>query len=108
MKQKLILLAAVLLPLLAAQAGTKQATICTTYGDDIYDYQLDQMIDSVVPPSAKRLIVLTQCYGGNCMGNFTGTNTAVVSATSAGQTAVYGGYDNDAANACRPGAGRTG
>lgn len=108
MKQKAMILAVALLPLLAARAGTKQATICTTYGDDIYDYELDQMIDSVVPPSAKRLIVLTQCYGGDCLDNFTGTNTAVISATSSGQTAKYGGYDDDAANACRPGAGRTG
>ncbi|MDD2455527.1 MAG: hypothetical protein PHE10_04260, partial [Kiritimatiellae bacterium] len=89
-------------------AEIKRATICTTYGDDIYDYQLDQMIDSVVPPSAKRLIVLTQCYGGDCLDNFKGTNTAVVSATSPGQKAVYGGYDDDAANACKPGAGKTG
>jgi hypothetical protein len=108
MKHKMIIITAALLPLLIAWPGTKQATICTTYGDDIYDYQLDQMIDSVVPPSAKRLIVLTQCYGGNCLDNFTGTNTAVVSATSAGQKAVYGGYDDDAANACKPGAGRSG
>jgi hypothetical protein len=102
------MLAAALLPLLAAQAGTKKATICTTYGDDIYDYQLDQMIDSVVPPSAKRLIVLTQCFGGDCLDNFTGTNTAMISATSSGQKAKYGGYDDDAANACKPGTGKTG
>jgi hypothetical protein len=108
MKRKLMILAAAMLSLLAAQAGTKKATICTTYGDDIYDYELDQMIDSVVPPSAKRLIVLTQCYGGDCVDNFTGTNTAVISATSPGQKAKYGGYDDDAANACKPGAGKTG
>lgn len=107
MKRKTMLIAA-LLPLLTAQAAEKKATICTTYGDDIYDYQLDQMIDSVVPPSAKRLIVLTQCYGGDCLDNFTGTNTAVVSATSSGQKAKYGGYDDDAANACKPEAGKTG
>ena len=99
MKRNMMLLAVALLPLLAAQAGTQKATICTTYGDDIYDYQLDQMIDSVVPPSARRLIVLTQCYGGNCLDNFTGNNTAVVSATFTGQKAKYGGYDDDAANA---------
>jgi hypothetical protein len=55
MKWNIMFTTAVLLQLLSVQAGTKQATICTTYGDDIYDYQLDQMIDSVVPPSAKRL-----------------------------------------------------
>ncbi len=110
MKRNPIVTAAVIAACLVmtTQAGSKKATICTTYGDDIYDYQLDQMIDSFIPPSAKRLIVLTQCYGGDAADNFTGTNTAVLSATSPGQKAKYGGYDDDAANACKPGAGKTG
>lgn len=110
MKRNINLAAAVIAAcsLMTAQAGIKKATLCTTYGDDIYDYQLDQYIDSVIPPAAKRLIVLTQCYGGDAADNFTGTNTAVISATSPGQKAQYGGYDDDAANACKPGAGKTG
>jgi hypothetical protein len=41
--------------------------------------------------------------------NFAGqTNTAVASATSPGQTASYGGYDDDAAGALKPGQGTNG
>lgn len=94
---------------LCVEASQKKATLSTTYGSSIYDNELKQMIDKHITNSAKRLVVLTQCYGGDALEALKNTtNTAVISATSRGQKAYYGGYDDDAATATKPGAGRTG
>lgn len=93
----------------SAIAGVVQGTLCTTKGDSITSDQLRDWIDELIPGGNQRLLVMTQCYGGNSATSFSGSGgTSVVSATSAGQTAVYGGYDNDAAGALAPGAGNTG
>ncbi len=105
------LVGTVLLSAVAAQAqgqGQQQATLATSAGDSINENQLDQWIDSFVPPQANRLLTLTQCFGGNMLGRFAGkSNTTVISATSPGQEAHYGGYDDDAAGATKPAAGTT-
>ena len=91
----------------APAAGT--GTLATTQGASITDEKLADQIDLWIPAEVQRLIVFTQCYGGDCVDNFDGkANTAVASATQPGQLARYGGYDNDAADALKPGAGRTG
>jgi len=106
-------LRAALLILLCLSAGSVVAaevegTLSTTAGADITANQLDQYIDSFIDPNSQRLLVFTQCYGGNTAQPFAGkSNTAIGSATIAGQQSVYGGYDDDAAGALRPGPGRT-
>ena len=93
----------------ASGATVKTGTLATSAGNPITDTQLASWIDEFIPAASNRLIVLTECYGGDKVDNFAGkTNTAVISATSPGQTAKYGGYDNDAGAALAPGAGTTG
>lgn len=90
-------------------APTLKGTLSVSDGGRVYDDQLASWIRNIIPGDAKCLIVLTECYGGNTAGQFAGdTNTAVASATSPGELARYGGYDNDAAGALRPGVNRTG
>lgn len=84
-----------------------KATISTSEGSRIYDEQLAGWLENMIDPHAKQLVVLTECYGGNAVDNFTGANTAVASATSPGEQAEYGAYDSAAAGALKPGAGRT-
>jgi hypothetical protein len=74
-------------------------------GDRIQDSKLASWI-SGIDSSANRLLILTECYGGEVALQFTGTNTAVTSATSlTSQTAYAGGYDTGAANALVPATG---
>jgi hypothetical protein len=85
-------------------------SIYTKSGADIYDNQLRQMLDFYIATgnAHSTVLILTECYGGDKMDDFvTRPKTTVLSATSVCQTAVYGGYDNDAAAALKPGAGRT-
>ncbi|MBN2578920.1 MAG: hypothetical protein JXB10_08010 [Pirellulales bacterium] len=86
-------------------AAEKRATLCTNgSASPIYDTQLRAMLDKHIPAEAKQMLTLTQCYGGDCVDNFSSaSNTTVISATSPGQTAKYGGYDDDSADALRPG-----
>lgn len=96
--------------LVTAEAATiKKGTLSVSDGNRISDSDLAAWIDEFIPNNSNRLAVLTQCYGGNAATAFAGkANTAVASATSPGQTAKYGKYDIGAANALKPGAGRTG
>lgn len=85
-----------------------QGTLCTSKGDSISSDQLNAWINELIPGGNQRLLVMTQCFGGNAATSFAGTpGTTVISATSPGQTAKYGGYDDDAANALKPQAGTT-
>ncbi|HZU86875.1 MAG TPA: hypothetical protein VFF78_05300 [Anaerolineaceae bacterium] len=88
-----------------------QGQLSTSGGERISETQLRTLLDTYIPESnaQSRLLILTQCYGGNMLDSFSSglTKTTVLSATSEGQTARYGGYDDDAARALRPGAGRT-
>jgi hypothetical protein len=68
------------------------------------------MIRYFVPESTPKLLVLAQCFGGNMafapqVASL--PNTAILSATSLGQWAYYGGYHDDAARALFPAPGRT-
>jgi hypothetical protein len=93
----------------SARAAVVQGTLSTSVGDSITSDQLRDWINEFIPGGNQRLLVMTQCYGGNAATSFAGAaGTAVISATSPGQTAVYGGYDADAAVALAPGAGNTG
>jgi hypothetical protein len=89
--------------------GTR-GTMCTCDDADgpIYDTELAEMIGAKIPDCVKKLLVFTQCYGGDFLDNFAGDpNTAATSANEPGKPAYYGGYDDDAAAGLRPGAGRT-
>ncbi len=105
----LVLLCALVLVSASLPAfAEKEATLCTSAGADVTESDLAGMISTYISPFANRMITFTQCYGGDCLDSFTGSNTTVTSATSAGQEAVYGGYDDDAAEALRPGGGTAG
>ncbi|MCC7409042.1 MAG: VPLPA-CTERM sorting domain-containing protein [Phycisphaeraceae bacterium] len=89
-------------------ATITKGTLSASKGTSILDSDLAKWIDDYIPGGSQRLIVMTQCYGGDTAKAFTGkANTAVASATSAGEKATYGGYDKSAADALKPGAGKT-
>ncbi|HMP89519.1 MAG TPA: hypothetical protein PJ991_04925 [Kiritimatiellia bacterium] len=84
------------------------ATLSTTSGASIRDTNLVQWINQYIPTNSKKLVVNTQCYGGDMARAFgDDPNTAVISGTSPGQLGIYGGYDDGASRGLRPGAGRT-
>jgi hypothetical protein len=71
---------------------------------------LFEMLNQHIPvtKSHSALLIFTQCYGGNMMDNFRGrAKTGVTSASSRDETAKYGGYHEGAAEALKPGPGRT-
>lgn len=79
------------------------------YGDTDAS-ELSTWLNAHIPAAAKKLLVLTECYGGSIAlsSEFRNApNTIVLSATVPNQTAKYGGYHDDAARALRPGEGRT-
>src|SRR5437667_5618118 len=86
------------LVLLAAQTSARagwelRGTVSTSSGASIYDDDLANWIDQSIPVSSNRLLVMTQCFGGNSELAFAGkANTAVISATTTDQTSKYGGY----------------
>ena len=99
-------------PVFAAVSGADNnaGTLAVSEGDPITDTELRQMLDEFIPTddAHSTLLIFTQCFGGDMMDNFADRpNTATLSATSSGQCAVYGGYDDDAADALKAGAGRT-
>ena len=84
------------------------ATLCTSAGPPITDRALRNMLDMHIPNYQSTLLIFTQCYGGDMLQKFKDRQgTGILSATSISQTAVYGGYDDDAAGALWPGQGRT-
>ena len=83
-------------------------TLCTNSGPAIFDWELRYLMDKLIPNHHSSLVVLTQCYGGDCANNLSDrSNTGVISATSPGEKATYGGYDKHAADALKPGTGTT-
>jgi hypothetical protein len=91
-----------------AQAGTLHGSLSVSKGASILDDNLAIFLNDLLDPEVPRLIVLTECFGGNTVGSFANRgNTSVISATSRGELATYGKYDLDAANALKPGAGTT-
>jgi hypothetical protein len=101
-------LAIVIEPTSAAVRTT--GTLATNSGPSILDNQLLKMLDDFIPTSKAHstLIILTQCYGGDMLDDFEGRdNTTVLSATSPGEKARYGGYDDDAAKSLKPEEGNT-
>ncbi len=93
----------------AVNATVTQGTLCTSPGSaPIKDSDLATWIGGI-NNSAQKLLVLTECFGGNTASAFAGqANTAVISATIPGQKAQYGGYDSGASAALKPGAANTG
>ncbi|MCS6771957.1 MAG: hypothetical protein NZ740_08030 [Kiritimatiellae bacterium] len=83
-------------------------TLATTYGASIMDRDVARWIEESIPTNSKKLIILTQCFGGNMVDKFaTISNTTVISATSPGQKSKYGYYDKGASMALKPGPSRT-
>ncbi len=110
------LAASVALGLIAVSSASgvivTRGTLSTSSGSSIFDEDLVKWIDEFIPATSPRLVVLTECFGGDKVGDFSASpnlgNTAVASATSPGEQATYGGYDSGASGALTPGAGRTG
>ena len=98
--------------LAAAVSGQEVETVTNGFlsvsdGDRIQDSTLASWI-SGIDSGANRLLILTECYGGEVALQFTGSNTTVLSATSlTSQTAVSGGFDAGAAAGLAPTAGAT-
>lgn len=94
---------------LAVAAGT--GSLVTSDNKGISGKRVRELLDTYIPTNNAHstLVVLTQCYGGDMVDSLANgrANTAVISATSAGQKAQYGGYDDDAAGALKPGATTT-
>lgn len=89
----------------AVQEGT---LLINGYGD-IGATDLNTWINNAIPSSSQRLIILTECFGGNTAQAFANqTNTAVISATSPGQLGYYGTYAVGATGALTAGAANTG
>lgn len=68
------------------------------------------MIDRFIPAETEKLLVLTECFGGNIIYSPSfadAPNTCIISATVPNQTGKYGGYHDDAARALKPENGRT-
>jgi hypothetical protein len=109
---RLLILCSLVVIWLCTNAGfgaVVQGTLCTSLGDSISSDQLRDWINELIPGGNERLLVMTQCFGGNAASSFSmQPMTSVISATSPGETAKYGGYDNDAANALGPGPMKTG
>ncbi len=82
--------------------------VCDDSDSSIYDYELKRMISDLIPDCSKKLLMFTQCYGGDFLDDFAGdANTAATSANSPGKQSYYDGYDDDAAAGLRPAVGRT-
>ncbi len=91
-------------------AVVEAGTLSTASGPSIYDTQLRKMLDTFIPTTNAHsaLLVFTQCFAGNLVDDFAGrTGTTTLSATAPGESAWYGGYHDDAAEALHPGVGRT-
>lgn len=85
-------------------------TLATSGLQMITNEDLKGFIDKHIPAECERLLIFTQCFGGNIAqaeGFRDMPNTAIASASSPNQTAKYGGYDDDAARGLRPEEGRT-
>ncbi|MDD2597799.1 MAG: DUF6531 domain-containing protein [Kiritimatiellae bacterium] len=103
-----MLLAAVFASGAVVTNATVRGTLATSWGASIRDDALASWIYTFIPTNTPKLLVLTQCFGGDMANEFADKpNTVVLSATSTGEEAMYGGYDAGAAGAMQPGAGRT-
>ncbi|MGD9688189.1 MAG: hypothetical protein AB7K52_05565 [Phycisphaerales bacterium] len=95
---------------MAQLVAAPQATLPTCVAGDgpIYDTEVEAAIRRNIPACAPKLIIMTQCYGGDFLNDFAmSANTTVLTAGQPGAVTYYGGYHDDAARGLRPGAGRT-
>src|SRR5688572_6314558 len=96
----------------AEQAFPNLPGSLSAYGafGDIDASELSTWMDAHIPMQARKLLILTECYGGSIAlsPQFLGApNTVVISATVPNQTAKYGGYHDDAGRSFQAGPGRT-
>ncbi len=83
-------------------------TLSAADGPAIPDFALQALLDAYIPTYHSMLVIFTQCYGGDLLDDFAGrANTAALSAAAPGYCSHYAGYDDSAAAALYPGAGRT-
>lgn len=93
-----------------AQSVVREGALSSHNGSNVIRARvLSDAISHHIPAVAQKLLIFTQCYGGSmAFARFrSAPNTVVLSASSPGQEAKYGGYDDDAASALRPAVGRT-
>jgi|GEM_PF-6539771 len=93
-----------------AQVAVTDGTLPVTAPGEppIFDDELAEMIRRLIPQCSKKLMMFTQCYGGNFLDQFEGDpNTATTSADEPGDESIYGGYHDDAARGLKSGPGRT-
>lgn len=100
---------------LAAGAAEAASSALTTHNgarsSPITTGLLKSYLDHFIPAASPKLLVFSQCFGGGFAeaGPFNqDPNTAVAAGAAADQYGIYGGYNDDAARALKPEAGRTG
>jgi hypothetical protein len=85
--------------------------LCTyEFGRFIEARTLRGLLDYYIPAQTPKLIVLTECFGGNITQSpffLTLPNTAIASGTSPNQEGRTGGYPDDAARTLKPQTGKT-
>jgi len=102
-----------LIAAMLSAAGTASAQIATgalagNAGNNsaIIDTHVAHLIRTHVPGCNKKLLIMTQCYGGNFIDEFSAdASIAIASATSEGELSHYNTYDLGAALSLRPEAG---
>lgn len=96
MKTRLLALSLVLaLTLMPALAPAESlGTLVADDGNDVYDFELRELIDIYIGSNYESMILaFTQCYGGDHIDNFSDLgNTAILSGGAPGTTTDYGGY----------------
>jgi hypothetical protein len=80
-------------------------TLVADDGFDIYDWELDLLLDLFIGNNYhSRILAFTECYGGDKLDEFAGDpDTTVLSGSTPGNTTDYGGYHRGLAGGLAPG-----
>ena len=80
-----------------------EATLRVSDGPRITDTEIEQWLAYYIPESSKRFLLFTECYGGDAVQKFIGSeNTVAVSASGQGMYSNYLGYCSAVASALAP------
>ena len=89
----------------ACDVEEHRGTLSSFAGPDVYDWQLDLLLDLLIGNDYhSRILAFTECYGGDKVDDFSGDpRTTVLSGSMPGRTTTYGGYHRALAQALMPG-----
>ena len=94
-----------LAPAAAPAAPETHGTLVSGEGPDVYDWQLDLLLDLFLGNNYhSRILAFTECYGGDKIDEFSGDPaTTILSGSMPGRTTRYGGYHRGLAQGLAPG-----